>query len=93
MTGYEFFDAMPESIKPGMADVFLLATEAFSTPVNNPDMPAGLMDEHERYDWKKASYIVVLCSRQVNQWHPDISLSLQKSLCLLAVSLLVHIHL
>jgi hypothetical protein len=24
MTGYEFFDAMPESIKPGMADVFLL---------------------------------------------------------------------
>jgi predicted unusual protein kinase regulating ubiquinone biosynthesis (AarF/ABC1/UbiB family) len=54
MTGYEFFDAMPESIKPGMADVFLLATEAFSTPANNPDMPAGLMDEHERYDWKKS---------------------------------------
>ena len=24
MTGYEFFDAMPESIKPGMADVFYL---------------------------------------------------------------------
>ncbi|MNP53807.1 hypothetical protein D3C76_1483140 [compost metagenome] len=54
MTGYEFFDAMPESIKPGMADVFLLATEAFSTPSNNRDMPAGLMDEHERYDWKKS---------------------------------------
>ncbi|QIT18079.1 ABC1 kinase family protein [Acinetobacter pittii] len=54
MTGYEFFDAMPESIKPGMADVFLLATEAFSTPAHNPDMPAGLMDEHERYDWKKS---------------------------------------
>lgn len=54
MTGYEFFDAMPESIKPGMADVFLIATEAFSTPANNPDMPAGLMDEHERYDWKKS---------------------------------------
>ena len=44
MTGYEFFDAMPESIKPGMADVFLIATEAFSCPANNPDMPAGVMD-------------------------------------------------
>lgn len=76
-----------------MADVFLLATEAFSTPVNNPDMPAGLMDEHERYDWKRASYIVVLCSKQANQWRLDISRFLQKNLCLLAVSLLAHIHL
>ena len=54
MTGYEFFDAMPESIKPGMADVFLIATEAFSCPANNPDMPAGVMDEQDRYDWKKS---------------------------------------
>ncbi|MFP3367356.1 hypothetical protein R0J93_27310, partial [Pseudoalteromonas sp. SIMBA_148] len=31
MTGYEFFDSIPQSIKPDMAKVFLLATEAFST--------------------------------------------------------------
>lgn len=49
---------MPESVKPGMADVFLIATEAFSNPSNNPDMPAGVMDEQDRYDWKKANYIV-----------------------------------
>ena len=54
MTGYEFFDAMPESIKPGMADVFLIATEAFSCPSNNPNMPAGIMDDQDRYDWKKS---------------------------------------
>jgi len=54
MTGYDFFDAMPESIKPGMADVFLIATEAFSCPSNNPDMPTGVMDDQERYDWKKS---------------------------------------
>ena len=56
-------------------------------------MPAGLMDEHERYDWKRVSYIVVLCSKQANQWRLDISRFLQKNLCLLAVSLLAHIHL
>ena len=54
MSGYEFFDNMPQSIKPDMAKVFLLATEAFSTPLNNPDLPTGVMDEHQRYDWKKS---------------------------------------
>ncbi|QHI29515.1 AarF/ABC1/UbiB kinase family protein [Acinetobacter haemolyticus] len=54
MTGYEFFDGMPESIKPGMADVFLIATEAFSCPENNPDMPIGIIDDQDRYDWKKS---------------------------------------
>ncbi|EOR07529.1 ABC1 kinase family protein [Acinetobacter genomosp. 15BJ] len=54
MTGYEFFDAMPENVKPGMADVFLIATEAFSCPSNNPDMPADIMDDQDRYDWKKS---------------------------------------
>ncbi|ENW19968.1 ABC1 kinase family protein [Acinetobacter haemolyticus] len=54
MTGYEFFDGMPESIKPGMADVFLIATEAFSCPENNSDMPTGIMDDQDRYDWKKS---------------------------------------
>lgn len=54
MTGYDFFDSIPQSIKPDMAKVFLLATEAFSDPRNNREMPAGLMDEHERYDWKNS---------------------------------------
>ena len=46
MTGYEFFDSIPQSIKPDMAKVFLLATEAFSSPMNNKDLPAGVMDAH-----------------------------------------------
>lgn len=54
MKGYEFFDGIPESVKPGMADVFLIATEAFSCPENNPDMPTGIMDDQDRYDWKKS---------------------------------------
>ena len=54
MTGYEFFDSMPLSIKPDMAKVFLLATEAFSMHSNNPDLPEYVMDEQQRYDWKKS---------------------------------------
>ncbi|OTG88957.1 ABC1 kinase family protein [Acinetobacter sp. ANC 3813] len=54
MTGYSFFDSIPQSIKPDMAKVFLLATEAFSTPLNNTELPAGVMDEQNRYDWKKS---------------------------------------
>jgi len=54
MTGYEFFDSIPQSIKPDMAKVFLLATEAFSCLANNPDLPEGVMDENNRYDWKKS---------------------------------------
>ena len=54
MTGYDFFDSIPQSIKPDMAKVFLLATEAFSTIANNPDLPEGVMDDQQRYDWKKS---------------------------------------
>ena len=54
MTGSEFFDGMPLSIKPDMAKVFLLATEAFSSKENNPDLPEGVMDDLQRYDWKKS---------------------------------------
>lgn len=54
MTGYAFFDQIPATVKPDMADVFLLATEAFSTPQHNPDMPAGLIDEQHRYNWKQS---------------------------------------
>ncbi|MCJ8146798.1 AarF/ABC1/UbiB kinase family protein [Acinetobacter sp. A3.8] len=54
MSGYTFFDSIPESVKPDMSEVFLLATEAFSEPANNPDMPEGLMDAEHRYDWKRS---------------------------------------
>lgn len=54
MTGYQFFDDMPLSIKPDMAKVFLLATEAFSAHSNNPDLPQNVMDDQQRYDWKKS---------------------------------------
>lgn len=54
MTGYEFFDSIPQSIKPDMAKVFLLATEAFSSPLTNRGIPVGIMDDHHRYDWKKS---------------------------------------
>ncbi len=67
MTGYEFFDAMPESIKPGMADAFYLR-QKHQYPANNPDMPAGLMDEHERCDWKKSRLHsrVMQANKQIN---------------------------
>lgn len=54
MQGYEFFDAMPLSIKPDMAKVFLLATEAFSSLDNNQSLPEGVMDTENFYDWKKS---------------------------------------
>lgn len=63
MTGYNFFDSIPESVKPDMSEVFLLATEAFSSPDNNPNMPTGVMDTTYRYDWKKSN----LHSRVISQ--------------------------
>ena len=44
---------MPESIKPGMADVFLIAQKHLAVQLTILDMPAGVMDEQDRYDWKK----------------------------------------
>ena len=55
MTGYNFFDSIPASVKPDMADLFLLATESFSTPENNPEMPKELMDQDKRYAWKDSN--------------------------------------
>lgn len=54
MRGYEFFDAIPENLKPDMAKVFLLATEAFSSFDNNKQIPDGVMQIDNRYDWKKS---------------------------------------
>lgn len=55
MTGYNFFDSVPASVKPDMADLFLLATEAFSDPASNPDLPPELMDSNLRYNWKDSN--------------------------------------
>lgn len=54
MQGYSFFDQMPANVKPGMAKVFLLATESFSSQANNPELPDGVMDSEGKYHWKKS---------------------------------------
>ena len=54
MQGYSFFDQMPDNVKPGMAKVFLLATESFSSPQNNPNLPAGAMDAAGNYHWRES---------------------------------------
>lgn len=54
MQGYSFFDQMPDSVKPGMAKVFMLATESFSSPQNNPDLPPDVMDADGKYNWRKS---------------------------------------
>ena len=54
MQGYSFFDQMPDNVKPGMAKVFLLATESFSSPQNNPNLPAGVMDAAGNYHWRES---------------------------------------
>lgn len=54
MQGYSFFDQMPQDVKPGMADVFMLATEPFTAPSNNPDAPADAFDDKGFYVWKNS---------------------------------------
>lgn len=51
MTGYEFFDSMSEKVSSDIANIFLLATEPFSDFANNPDIPAEVIDEKQRYIW------------------------------------------
>ncbi|WP_410209237.1 ABC1 kinase family protein [Aquirhabdus sp.] len=54
MQGYIFFDQMPTEVKPGMADVFLMATEPFTSPQVNPDAPADVFDAEGKYIWKQS---------------------------------------
>lgn len=51
MTGYEFFDTMSNKVRHDAAALFLLATEPFSNPDTNPDIPADCLDEQRRYIW------------------------------------------
>ncbi|WP_227430591.1 ABC1 kinase family protein [Psychrobacter sp. I-STPA6b] len=51
MKGYAFFDNMSDTVRHDMAEVFLIATEPFSLPEHNPDIPAELIDEQGQYRW------------------------------------------
>ncbi|MGP5223999.1 ABC1 kinase family protein [Psychrobacter aquimaris] len=51
MTGYDFFDSMSDKVRSDMASLFLLATEPFSDPATNPDIPADCLDKDDRYIW------------------------------------------
>ena len=51
MTGYDFFDTMSEKVTADIADLFLLATEPFSNPDTNPDIPLNCLDVNKRYIW------------------------------------------
>lgn len=55
MHGYPFLDNMSPSVRSDMAKVFLTATEPFSLPELNPDMPSGLIDEEGRYNWSNSN--------------------------------------
>ena len=51
MTGYDFFYSMSEKVNSDIAALFLLATEPFSNPATNPDIPTNCLDEQQRYIW------------------------------------------
>lgn len=51
MTGYDFFDTMSKKVKSDVATLFLLATEPFSHPKSNPDIPKNVLDDQQRYIW------------------------------------------
>ncbi|MGM8898988.1 MULTISPECIES: ABC1 kinase family protein [unclassified Psychrobacter] len=51
MTGYDFFNTMSDKVRSDIASLFLLATEPFSHPDANLDIPADCLDEQKRYIW------------------------------------------
>ncbi|MGP9491909.1 ABC1 kinase family protein [Psychrobacter sp. AOP7-B1-24] len=51
MTGYDFFDSMSDKVRSDVASLFLLATEPFSDPSINPDIPIDSLDQDSRYIW------------------------------------------
>lgn len=51
MSGYDFFDTMSPKVKSDVASLFLLATEPFSDPEKNKDIPADCLDDQQRYVW------------------------------------------
>ena len=51
MTGYDFFDSMSDKVRSDIASLFLLATEPFSDPDNNKDIPSECLNEQKCYIW------------------------------------------
>jgi len=51
MTGYDFFDSMSDKVRSDIASLFLLATEPFSDPENNKDIPRDCLDGEKCYIW------------------------------------------
>lgn len=51
MTGYDFFDSMSDKVTSDVASLFLLATEPFSNPELNPNIPEDCLDNQQRYIW------------------------------------------
>ena len=71
MTGYDFFDTMSDNVRSDAAKLFLLATEPFSNPATNPDIPSDCLDDKERYIWansKLHSRISSAASRAVQSF-------------------------
>ena len=54
MTGYEFFDTMSQQVKSNVASLFLLATEPFSNPDLNSEIPIYCLDAKNRYIWARS---------------------------------------
>ncbi len=91
MTGYDFFDSMSNKVRSDMASLFLLATEPFSDPATNPDIPIDCLDKDDRLFGRTANF--TLASQHKPQKRCSL-LSLtyhQKNLCLLVENLLVLI--
>ena len=51
MKGYDFFDSMSNKVRSDIASLFLLATEPFSDPEKNANIPSECLDEQNRYIW------------------------------------------
>ena len=54
MTGYDFFDTMSHKVRSDIASLFLLATEPFSDPEKNTDIPNECLDDKNRYIWAES---------------------------------------
>lgn len=51
---YPFFADLSDTIKQNMADLFLLASEPFSLPCRNPNIPKHCLDKFNNYLWAES---------------------------------------
>lgn len=69
MTGYTYFNSIPQQSKADMATIFLMTTEAVGQPT---ELSQAYFDEQGRYDWKASnlySRIMQKTSTSVNSRH------------------------